>query len=369
MGERQCNCLGFLVVATALELVLGCTSSSPSVSADGGSGGGDGNVIVGGDGGVPTNACDVAFDVMTGIACGNASLPQGELDRIRPRWQRACTALLALPGTSWSASSFAACFQALQTQDGCDTEPDTLPDPCAAQPGTLGGGAACRDVRQCQSVACDYPTIFTDGGFTVPLCGQCLAPAQLGQPCSGQCNVDPCAAGTACAGGTCVAMANGDVGAPCGATCAQYCAPGLVCGGPSSPQGPASCVQPGTQGMPCPCVEGLTCDQASSKCVPRSQLGAACAYSRDCVVGLTCSPAHVCSTITWASAGQPCDGWMVRCLVGGCPTGSADAGGALCPAVIPDGQPCSNNDRSSTCDTYAECARGVCTTEYAATCM
>jgi hypothetical protein len=280
--------------------------------------------------------------------------------------------LLGLPGTSLTASSLAACMHALQNEAGCNAAPIISPSACQVQPGSLGGGTVCRGDTQCQSATCNYPVVRTDGGLFIPLCGQCMTPAQLGQTCSAAagCNATGCVPGTGCeaSSNTCVAVTQSDVGALCGTTCTQDCKAGLVCGGTA----PETCLQPARQGMPCKatlCADGLTCDQVSTTCVPVGRQGAACTYSSDCALGLACSPAHVCTSITWASVRQPCDGRTLRCLVGSCITAGADAGGATCPRVIPDGQPCSNSDLSSTCDTYAECARGVCTTLYTASCM
>ena len=101
----------------------------------------------------------------------------------------------------------------------------------------------------------------------------------------------------------------------------------------------------------------------SASCAPPSAAGGPCGGRNDCAPDLDCDlTAFACVAVTWAGAGQPCGG-TTRCLVGACPAPGSGAP-SVCPTVIPDGQPCSPDDATSTCDTLANCVNGACLLGY-----
>jgi hypothetical protein len=353
-------------VSGIVAAALACNCSSSSGGGAGGSGG----------------VCDDYFNIFTGRACGLVTLPDSELARLQPRFEKECAASLGLPGVTFTSANIEACLQAVKAAN-CNIEAADHIDSCKSTPGTLAANTPCLASDQCQSGNCIYPQIFGEGGGIVGQapCGKCSAAAQLGQSCANAIGADggtgvqvDCVSGTACdsTSRTCVTISSGGVGAPCGSG-TQVCNQGLYC---TFKPGTAmsTCQQPIAQGMPCTgydCASGLTCNASTMTCVPQGQAGAACTQSGDCARGLGCPQAtKVCTSITYASAGQPCDGDAALCLVGFCPfpTPLADAGTVkVCPNVIADGQPCTVT--GATCDTFSSCISGVCTILGTQTCM
>lgn len=189
--------------------------------------------------------------------------------------------------------------------------------------------------------------------------GTCVAATPAGQPCSS----GPCAPGLACSaanpGGTstCEPLTTSSAGGSCGAA---QCGTGLYCNG-------GTCVANLTAGAACTagdvCAPPLVCPLVSaaggtsSTCQNAVQAGGACGGTRDCAPNLSCSStSHQCVAVTWVAAGQPC-GDTALCLVGEC---EANGGSPTCPTVIPDGQPCTQNDPTQTCDSFANCLGGIC---------
>jgi hypothetical protein len=240
---------------------------------------------------------------------------------------------------------------------------------------------------------------FTPEGPTGPrTCGTCEAAAAIGEVCgndnfsagchpTGSClTKDPTAT---IATYTCMAITQGDPGAPCD-DLAAFCKPGLYCAAQT-----AKCAQLGAAGALCGdgsrppgdpggCLAPLACVglPGASTCASGGA-GAFCLSDYDCNSGLGCEPAGPCASngqparfgcsqsgqcvsTTWASPGHPCSD-TVRCLVGTCDFGggffpiSQNADGGLlsgnCPVVVADGAPC---NVGTTCDTFSECFAGKC---------
>jgi hypothetical protein len=183
---------------------------------------------------------------------------------------------------------------------------------------------------------------------------------------------------------TCTAVTQGGPGASCNGLSA-VCAPGLYCSTQGEcagleDAGPCS-LDPSTCAPPLNCIG----PSATASC---GQLGdgGVCQYDVDCVSGLGCVPGPcvqgggiggcsrtgTCGSVAWVDAGQTCNGFSTRCLVGSCQCspGSTSCGlgmplpvdGGLgegtCPALVPDGQPCSSGGlfgNGPTCDNFAEC--------------
>jgi hypothetical protein len=348
------------VVGAALSLAAACGS---------GSSGGAGNGNAGG------SPCDALFDMLVGNGkCpAQTPLPAAELSRIKPRFEQSCQNALALPGSGLTSDTLSACLSALQMLP-CHSNIDSVP---ACQfIGSLGGGAACVSDAQCQSGSCDYSLGSpADGGFMVPACGTCDPLIPVGGSCV---NRSGCAPGSACdamsgsnGSATCTKITQGAAGASCDDQAAR-CADGLYCD-PST----HTCTATKASGAPCSgseeCTAPLVCGGSSAvgmgtTCQPPGQAGAGCTYDEQCAPGLGCDTSKMqCATVSWAAAGQPCGG-TVRCLVGGCPTPTAGSM-ALCPKVVPDGQPCDATDPTSTCDTFASCMAGKCVLDNSQTCM
>ncbi len=305
----------------------------------------------------PASACDHYFEALYSGNCSGAPLPSSERTRIQARFDQVCTTVVALPGISVTPSALDACANALAAS-GCSA----LRGPaCAFGPGSLAVGASCVSDDQCQNGDCTAGSDAPDGGGPI-VCGKCAT----GSNCAdATCGPDTtCEINSSADGGTtgmCLPVTFGDAGAKCNGAQAQ-CKPGLSCN-----RAVGACSAPGAAGAPCAdtsdCSGSLVCPVApgssASTCQSAGQAGASCVVDSDCAVGLGCDLAkRACAAITWAAAGQPCDG-TARCLVGTCPWSPTGPTGA-CPAVIPDGKPCNPGDPAATCDTYAECAGGAC---------
>lgn len=336
-----------LVSSTALALACGGQTSGP------GSGGGGAG-------------CDGLFNVL--LKCTiPSSYPASEVSRLQGRWGTLCSSLLALPGEGVTSSAIDACISAVGA-NGC-SELSAGSGACAFTSGSLPAGSSCESDSQCQSGACNLAG--GDGGFS--LCGTCFPPSAIGQSCMGH----SCGTGAACVytggnGSTCVAVTLSDVGGSCDGQ-AKQCKAGLLCNGSTH-----VCAAPGAAGAPCnfdsDCASPLVCPPsagAATTCASPGQAGARCGQDSHCATGLGCDTnASVCGPVTYVGAGQACSG-NTRCLVGSCPFSGGPGGGTTggtCPAVIPDGQPCSNQSATGTCDTLANCANGVCVLGYAGLC-
>jgi hypothetical protein len=310
-----------------------------------------------GGGGTATSTCDRLFDAETKSACTRLTLPADELARSKARFEQFCTALLSLSGSHVTTGWLDGCLDAVGS--GCVSE-EPLPAACNLVPGDRGSGASCSSGSQCQSGDCSYSSIGgPDAGPSFPVCGACSALAADGQPCRTP-HVQ-CGPTSACDYGasqpTCRPISYGDAGVACDNNVTK-CNAGLVC----DPNAHV-CASPGGVGAPCSgprgCAAGLVC-AASRTCQNAAAAGGACQQDADCAKDLACDPtSHLCVTLTWAAAGQPCSA-STRCLVGSCPGSGLPTAPSVCPAVIADGQPCTEGDPSKTCDTFASCLGGTC---------
>jgi hypothetical protein len=327
-------------IATSVLVAVACGGATT------GGGGGGGNV---------KTACDDVFTVFIGSGCPGPGFPDAEVTRLRGRFETLCAEALALPGSSLTTSVLEACAHS-GTSAQCN---EMRSSACQFDtPGTLGQNASCQTNQQCQSDACTTGMIGPDGGTT--LCGQCAA----GTDCGGT----TCLPGMACMNGfgnnpTCVPITYGDVGANCdNAQQALRCKAGLTCN-----QATSKCAPLGDVGAPCAfstdCIGTLGCPAVgfgmSSTCQKPGGAGTRCTSDYECAPGLGCgSTSQTCATVTFVAAGQPCNDFA-RCTVGFCLV-SGPGVSSICPAVIPDGQPCDANSSAATCDTFAQCLAGKC---------
>jgi hypothetical protein len=285
---------------------------------------------------------------LTSGKCGWPPIPATEAERVMPRWAQRCQDTLAMPGSSITSAALDQCLTLLESGECWSAN---SPDVCLSA-GTLQGGAACNEYgAQCQSGECLQ-------GASAP-CGTCLPAVALGQTCDPNVLTNKCELGTECTGAAQSTCSSVTLGAA-GANCAQSsdCAAGLVCG----PSG--TCAAPLPNGSPClepfSCAYPLVCNMnadTTTTCQPAGASGASCLTDEYCADGLGCSTAQTCGAITWQGPGQPCDGSLVRCLVGGCPSSDTQP---VCPTVVKDGDPCSAVDPTQVCDVAAVCFQGKC---------
>jgi hypothetical protein len=311
----------------------------------------DGGASSGGSGGSDAlSACGAYYDAIYGGGCNAPTLPANELARQRARYVTYCESLLALPDSNLTAEALASCAQQVHTTDACRFA-DGATALCALNTtGTRAADASCSAGSQCESGVCAFP-----GGSAASACGACTSFVPLGQPCSG----NTCVATADCVGSppVCTAVTFGaSAGSTCGETTA--CAPGLYCSASSV------CTAVESEGAACTddaqCAAQLYC--VSGECQPPGAVGAACPGGDSCDYALLCpNTTKQCTTVGWASAGQPC-GASVLCLVGDCQTN-------VCPQVIADGQPCTGKDLEPICDAFANCTNGTCALTVSSACQ
>jgi hypothetical protein len=298
------------------------------------------------------SACDeLASVVVEALRCeyGSTALDSAYASAFASRYRTDCAAELTLPGVSVSLQQLNECIAAYEALD-CSS-PRTAKTPASCGPlasGTRANGASCASSAQCQSLNCNFATSYSpDGGAFTPACGSCAATLAVGQPCTT--GTEPCASHSYCLNGICVADNTVGDGGACNLS--SQCTGSLICVGAGT-CGPIEDVGASCTGTS-DCKMGLVC--VSGACATALAAGATCSPAASaCDVGLVCDPTTLqCTSIGHASAGQPCDGEEVLCVAGSCQN-------AICPPVIPDGQPCDENDHSSTCDIFAECQGGVC---------
>jgi hypothetical protein len=339
---------------TSRRLFLGSLGTLLGMSvACGGPGSGPG--AGSGSGGSTSAQCGDYFDAILAGGCNGSTPPADELARQRARFVSACGAELALPGVALTAGALETCATAVRTTGACRLTDQATASCNLSGPGTLGSGAGCFTGLQCQSGSCSK----TQDGGTEPVCGTCTAAAAVGQPCSQSLNCTPNAVcDSSQTPPVCVAISYGDVGAACD-TGGAACKTGLYC----NTDGTAPrCASGKGAGATCSdisqCAPPFVCDGTPTTCQNPKPLGAACS-GEDCATGLTCATGstHVCAPAAWAAAGQPCSD-TTMCLVGACMSQTVNTG--TCPTVIPDGQPCSGESTSTTCDVFSECLGGTC---------
>jgi len=349
----------FTLAAVACAAGLTAACSGKTVGGAGGDGGGSSGSSSGGSSG---GGCDDYFETVYGGECsGMGSLPASELTRIQARFATLCADAIALPGIGITDSALEACVSAVKS-GGCGVlEQD--PGPCSLDTGTLSTGATCVAGAQCLQGDCTAESESADGGQT--LCGTCVAPVPPGQSCANGLSCGPTALcnGNTSGGETCVTVTYGAAGAACNGSTTQ-CNAGLHCDPTTQVCAPA-----GGAGAACEtdsaCMSPLVCPAVAgaSTCQSPGGAGTTCADDVDCAAGLGCGQlSHQCVTLTFATSGGACSD-TVRCLVGGCDlTGTATTG--TCPLVIPDGQPCTEDPTTATCDTFASCEGGLCVLGY-----
>jgi hypothetical protein len=176
---------------------------------------------------------------------------------------------------------------------------------------------------------------------------------------------------------TCVALAFGDVGAPCDGSTA-VCKTGLYCAG-QMPDQMRTCQPLASAGSICDeggnpggCTPPLACvGDAGAMTCSSGQQGASCLGDIECAPGLACvpgpcagpggstrvgcSPSGTCKAPPWGKPGQTCGSNGVRCLVGLCSNevGPPGAATGTCPEVIADGNLASEGTNYVSCDTFA----------------
>jgi hypothetical protein len=325
--------------------------------------------------------------------CNGIVLPESETARLRARFEQVCLNEMALPGSGITPASLEACAAAIDAS------------PCNAPPvecmffGTRPGGAPCNENFQCQSGSCDGTFVLRPieqgAEYGPTICGTCEAPLAVGQICNSPAINGSCPANTTCTGSpapaTCTPLVQGDVGASCDGFDFYQCKTGLYC----DPQ-TGQCAYPRVSGASCDynvppngppsesyigvCAAPLSCvgDPDAATCTTEGSMGGFCQGDSDCAPGLGCilepcaergmlsngcTASGTCGSVTWVSAGQPCDYTSTRCLVGSC-IGTEDwafpaplDGGPFpgtCPQVVADGQSADTGSTYSTCDTFAQ---------------
>jgi hypothetical protein len=265
---------------------------------------------------------------------------------------------MALPGSALTASALEACVAAIKSE-GCTVATDES-GPCSFSVGTLAAGTTCAYGLQCESDLCTMGASSSVGG--APTCGTCAPIASAGQTCGDDtaCGPGLLCEFTATGTGTCLTVTSVGAGQACDEVRTQ-CQAGLYCNG-------GTCAATGKQGDPCTtdaaCAAPLVCPTltgAASTCQNAGQAGATCGNNLDCIANLVCSPTtRQCQAVTWVAAGQPCNETAL-CLIGSCGADAVQSQqGNTCPTVIPDGQPCTPDDQTHTCDSFATCIGGTC---------
>jgi hypothetical protein len=290
-------------------------------------------------------------------------LPADEAQRRRARFEQVCENQKALPGSGVTDASLEACAAAL------DRSPCELPngDPAVCNfHGSLPGGASCNEGLQCESGRCSGTEIFLPGfGQSGPIiCGTCEPPASTGEVCGydagcvgdGVCIIDPHTADAGMSTYTCVSPAEGTLGDDCD-DLYKVCEVGLYCSALTGhcerlARTGEACGE--VTGYPGGCAPALSC--VDGKCALGSE-GDFCQGDLDCAPGLGCGSLSLqpskCEAVTWADAGEPCDGYRTRCRLGSCDRGGPVPGTYTCPTVLADGAPCT----AVGCDTFAICFR------------
>jgi hypothetical protein len=379
------RCIQNVAVGFAVAVVVGCSSSSVDTGrSDPGTAGTGGALSADqADAHVGTAACGRYYAAQYS-RCGGPQLPADEESRVRDRFVRSCESEMGLPGSGMTSASVAACASALSASP-CDLPAG--PPPACDFHGFLAGGAPCSDGFQCASGACMGTAYITPGGQDGPsTCGTCAPVAALGAACG---DIAECAAGTLCITKdtsaaqpvyTCTAVTLGGVDAACDDLTAR-CAAGLYCSSQTGQCAPlavggAACGE-GSRDYTGGCEPPAACVglPGSRKCSSGAK-GAFCLTDTECARGLGCvpgpcigpsarvgcAPSGTCQPVTWASPGEACDGFVRRCLRGGCPTmfGQLPDGGlasGVCPQVVADEAPCSvaTLGAGPSCDVFAEC--------------
>jgi hypothetical protein len=257
--------------------------------------------------------------------------------------------------------------------------------------------------------------LVEDGTFVAPVCTLCALEPEVGpSPAFGDAGLAACdayyAAQSGCCGGPSLPAAEAarqlarfeqvcqnEAALPgSGITAASLaaCASALGAAGCDATSEPAACLFHGALPADTACNDGVQCQSGDCVgttsitpegpfgpytcgfCAPGAPAAIAWGPLVECPDSEGCSSGS-CSSITWASSGEPC-GSTVDCLVGTCdyggfgppqpgPDGGPPAG--VCPTIIADGQTCTNQPGGAgSCDAYSECFEGACVLQDGAAC-
>lgn len=353
--------VGFLVMA-------GCsTSNSSSSSSSGGAGGAE--------------TCDSYFDALNVglMKCGgNGDLGGGD-PHAKDRFRTLCTRGLAAPGTGVDTNYLDMCAAALRSSTSCAV----LMGACKAKTGTLPDGSGCANDVQCKSGRCSSGITITGGGGSsggaqaaVAICGKCVATIPEGGACDPSATSMPgsstpqCAEGTTCLDKKCVSEQAGGAGMPCPT---GTCVDGYYCVFSGSDPTASTCMARKPANAPCKsqsqleCADGLGCQNQACSSLPAEGKpcpSGACAKSLGCDLTTT-----MCKKVTFGKPGDACDDAVTFCTLGSCnqPITNMPMPGT-CPRALADGTACNPDDRSATCDFFAECVDGKCTLPDPSTC-
>ena len=244
----------------------------------------------------------------------------GDLATCRERRKIRCDVRLTAPSSNETPARVNACV-ALLSKFTCDNYADRVnwPENCEAPPGNLADGALCGVGAQCRGRGCFPP----DNS----LCGLCTTLSPVGAPCIGA----SCQDNLHCPSGTCVAyLREGDA---CRFVGTPLCAFGFACIGASSGQGRCAKrlgigVTCDPMGFECNDAQGLTCDDATSRCQPDPGRPAA---------GALCQLGQFCRADAWCNMGT-----------------------GRCEAKRREGEPCSNAPGAPVCLQPATCIGTTC---------
>jgi len=234
---------------------------------------------------------------------------------------------LSAPSTGWSPASLDACAQAVPGASCVDLLGHNLPAACQTPAGHLAAGAACADNAQCQSAYCN----IASGS-----CGACSAAPTAGGACTGDAQ---CPQGEICSSvGACVTPAA--AGSTCSST--QPCQATLVCKN-------GACTESDAAGASCTLITGTfgSCNDLAN---------------------LFCN-GSVCTSLTFAAAGQACGAMLTGLAVTGFAVCSASGQcvDSVCHAFAADGAACSAT--GAKCMPPASCQNGVCTMPDSTSCQ
>jgi hypothetical protein len=249
----------------------------------------------------------------------------------------ACERRFTSAGTTASPAQIAACAAALRGQS-CAQRSGTTPEACRLA-GALALDARCVFDNQCQSGRC--------GRDPAAWCGRCQPMVTAGGACDP--SQRPCEAGLLCADAACA---------------------GTVQNGRCVGKVSWICTAPVPETGACTtryqCASAMAC--IDGRCAPAKRKDQPCTGRLDCaredgtICAATASGTPACRAVSYAEAGEPCDGvagTLCRASAVCKGTDALPAAMGVCSAPIPDGQPCTESD---ACAYPALCIAGRCVT-------
>jgi hypothetical protein len=331
VGKETCPC----TAGGACDTGLTCASMKcvNLVTVDGG--GTAGATGTAGGGGAAGGGTAGAGSTDPNVACANlgaicdrfndcapllVTAAYGSVDKCKTRFALSCKDAFTAPDSGLTATSIAACSDALPGASCSDILYRKVSE-CSAK-GTRPNGSACGTNEQCHTGYCAQ---------NAAACGVCAEFIAAG----GTCGVD------------------------------DDCTPGLIC------SDDLHCVIPGAPGTPCntnqPCQYGNYCRMGS--CVAaQTTAGGMCTDAGSCEIlkGNFCNTSvNSCQTIASAQPGSPCgvvNNTVVICAGGDCIYANAADAAGLCAAPVMDGQPCGGQAANSAgCLAPARCINSRCT--------